>query len=174
MNFKGLRRESRIVQDSNRFSLLFLTFPDSASWKAGVRPGDQILKVNGKPVAGYGHKEVVRLIKFYPSQVTLTLVEFTMSSEVQMLLQLMSSSNDDQDIARLIEFRKSRTESIGRMLCEEQRFLHNLLKDHAFPNEKAGKILTFMSKIQKLEDQLHRVEYDPCFDQVTFKRWSSV
>ncbi|VDD85999.1 unnamed protein product [Enterobius vermicularis] len=36
--------------------------PDGAAFRAGVREGDRILKVNGMPVTASNHFEVVRMI----------------------------------------------------------------------------------------------------------------
>lgn len=93
------------------------------------------------------HAAVVQLIRFYANQVTLTLVRFPLTREMTNQLQPL-------DLPQLLEFEKSRMELYKGILCEEKRSLHTLLNDRSYTNEKAIKILTLMSKIQKLQDQL--------------------
>src|SRR5260221_631431 len=47
---------------------------DGAAWRAGVRSGDRIIKVNGTLVTKHGHGEVVRMIQNCGSYVGLTLL----------------------------------------------------------------------------------------------------
>lgn len=53
--------------------LILFEFPDGAAFRAGVRSGDQIIKVNGTLVTRLGHAEVVRMIQSCGSFVGLTL-----------------------------------------------------------------------------------------------------
>lgn len=99
-------------------------------------------------VADYDHAAVVQLIRFYTNQVTLTLVGgFPLSRQITNQLQSL-------DLSRLMEFEKSWMERIKEKLCEEQRSLHVLLKDDKYTYDEAVKILTLLSKSQKLQDQL--------------------
>ncbi|RWS15163.1 uncharacterized protein B4U79_09308 [Dinothrombium tinctorium] len=47
---------------------------DGAAWRAGVRAGDQIIKVNGTLVTKYNHSDVVKLIQDSQAFVALTLL----------------------------------------------------------------------------------------------------
>lgn len=54
----------------------------------------------------------------------------------------------------LIEFEKSRFETIRKMLADELEFLAKLRKDEKYPNEKENEINATINRIKKLEEQL--------------------
>ena len=70
--------------------------PDGAAWRAGVRAGDRIIKVNGTLVTKHGHQEVVRLIQAGGSPyVSLHLLGRPPPLPAELLQQQHSSSSTD-------------------------------------------------------------------------------
>jgi len=175
---------------------------DGAAYKAGVRSGDFIIKVNGAVVTNHNHREVVQMIQSCTNQVALTLRGSTNQSPNSTSNNLINLSNQStliqNDVASntnslplnlasststrirpfnqsssclnnsqrhitpplpandstLIEFEKSRLDTIKRMLGGEREFLNKLRKDEKYPNEKESEINNTLKRIRTLEEQL--------------------
>ena len=63
--------------------------PDGAAFRAGVREGDRILKVNGMPVTASNHFEVVRMISGIIINFFLDIILFTVLFSFSVLLLLL-------------------------------------------------------------------------------------
>ncbi|VDK50548.1 unnamed protein product [Anisakis simplex] len=111
--------------------------PDGAAFRAGVRQGDKILKVNGMPVTASNHLEVVRMISGGQT-VALTLLgkpPEPLQTDYRSLVEMRPQENKaliseviPLEGERKEEWKRKRVRIISEMLEEERRHVEASLR----------------------------------------------
>jgi hypothetical protein len=130
---------------------------DGAAWRAGVRAGDRIIKVNGTLVTKHGHGEVVRMIQNCGSYVGLTLLGLkttpTPSTVTPAPIQITSPQPASESTQQAYE--ESRMATIREMIRREREYLDKMtIKKNQAEIDKTAK------SIQALELTLEKMTLD--------------
>uniref|UniRef100_A0A1I7Z2X7 Rho guanine nucleotide exchange factor 11 n=1 Tax=Steinernema glaseri TaxID=37863 RepID=A0A1I7Z2X7_9BILA len=128
--------------------------PDGAAFRAGVREGDRIVKVNGMPVTSANHLEVVRMISC-GQNVALTLEgrplepqTFSASSHYSQI------DSDSESTAHLDSSQRKQVQAINKMLNDQRRHVESL-KEKSNDEAKLEKAL---QRIETLQSQLKKID----------------
>ncbi|VDM37478.1 unnamed protein product [Toxocara canis] len=135
--------------------------PDGAAFRAGVRQGDKILKVNGMPVTASNHLEVVRMISGGQT-VALTLLgrpPEPLPAEYHASMEMRPQENKTLitetvplEGERKEEWKRKRVRIISEMLEEERR---HALRETCVEGSQLERAL---QRIESLQSQLKNIE----------------
>uniref|UniRef100_A0A9J2P4U1 Rho guanine nucleotide exchange factor 12 n=1 Tax=Ascaris lumbricoides TaxID=6252 RepID=A0A9J2P4U1_ASCLU len=135
--------------------------PDGAAFRAGVRQGDKILKVNGMPVTASNHLEVVRMISGGQT-VALTLLgrpPEPLPAEYRAAVELRPQENKalisgtvPLEGERKEEWKRKRVRIISEMLEDERR--HGLRETCV----EGSQLERALQRIESLQSQLRNIE----------------
>uniref|UniRef100_A0A915BB49 DH domain-containing protein n=2 Tax=Parascaris univalens TaxID=6257 RepID=A0A915BB49_PARUN len=137
--------------------------PDGAAFRAGVRQGDKILKVNGMPVTASNHLEVVRMISGGQT-VALTLLgrpPEPLPAEYRAAVELRPQENKalisgtvPLEGERKEEWKRKRVRIISEMLEDERRHVEGLRETCV----EGSQLERALQRIESLQSQLRNIE----------------
>lgn len=137
--------------------------PDGAAFRAGVRQGDKILKVNGMPVTASNHFEVVRMISGGQT-VALTLLgrpPEPLPPEYRAAVEMRSQESKPLitdpiplEGERKEEWKRKRVRIISQMLEEERRHVEGLRETCV----QGAQLERALQRIESLQSQLRNIE----------------
>ncbi|KAK0396764.1 hypothetical protein QR680_001843 [Steinernema hermaphroditum] len=127
--------------------------PDGAAFRAGVREGDRIVKVNGMPVTSANHLEVVRMISC-GQNVALTLEGRPLEPQTYSASHYSQIDSDSESTVPLDSNQRKQVLAINKMLNDQKRHVESL-KDKSSDEAKLEKAL---QRIETLQSQLKKID----------------
>ncbi|TMS36382.1 hypothetical protein L596_003557 [Steinernema carpocapsae] len=124
---------------------------DGAAFRAGVREGDRIVKVNGMPVTSANHLEVVRMISC-GQNVALTLEGRPLDPPAHSYYSQIDS--DSEMATPLDNSQRKQVQAISKMLNDQKRHVESL-KDS---NSDEAKLEKTFKRIETLQSQLKKID----------------
>ena len=140
--------------------LSFARIIGGAAWRAGVRPGDKIIKVSGTLVTHHHHGEVVRMIQSCGSYVGLTLLGLKTpppsANMVPKPIQITGPQPASESTQQAYD--ENKVLQIQEMISKQKEHLKNLLANPK-KNQKS-EIEKTEKTIENLEKEIAKMTFD--------------
>lgn len=140
-----------------------LFYSGGAAWRAGVRPGDKIIKVSGTLVTHHHHGEVVRMIQSCGSYVGLTLLGLkTPPASANMApkaIQITGPQPASESTQQAYD--ENKVLKIKEMIDKQKEHLNGLLSNPKKNSQnQKSEIDKTVKTIEKLEKEIEKMTFD--------------